>query len=219
MASRPTSPMPPPARSTPASTWRWRSSTPPTPTCPRRWSQVRRARRRSTPASGGCSRRRSGWACFDSPYVDEDRAREVLADPAHRDVARIAAERSAVLLRNEGDLLPLDAGSLRFDRGDRAAGRLQARHHRALGLRLRPGRDGDRAGRHPRQGRDSGAGRSRPRGRPSCNATVPLDVRHVRRNTAPRIPRGSTRRPSSSAPSTSPREPMSRSSSRVSGRT
>ena len=49
---------------------------------------------------------------FDEPYVDEDRAREVLADPAHREVARIAAERSAVLLRNEGDVLPLDAGSL-----------------------------------------------------------------------------------------------------------
>ena len=49
---------------------------------------------------------------FDAPYVDEDRAREVLADPAHRDVAHMAAERSAVLLRNEGDLLPLDAGSL-----------------------------------------------------------------------------------------------------------
>ena len=46
---------------------------------------------------------------FDAPYVDEDRAREVLGDPAHREVARIAAERSAVLLRNEGDLLPLDA--------------------------------------------------------------------------------------------------------------
>jgi beta-glucosidase len=49
---------------------------------------------------------------FESPYVDEERARQVLADPAHRDVARIAAERSAVLLRNEGDLLPLDAGAL-----------------------------------------------------------------------------------------------------------
>ena len=49
---------------------------------------------------------------FDAPYVDEDRAREVLADPAHRDVARIAAERSAVLLRNEGGLLPLDAEAL-----------------------------------------------------------------------------------------------------------
>jgi beta-glucosidase len=44
---------------------------------------------------------------FDAPFVDEDRAREVLADPAHRDVARTAAERSAVLLRNEGGLLPL----------------------------------------------------------------------------------------------------------------
>jgi beta-glucosidase len=49
---------------------------------------------------------------FDEPYVDEDRAREVLADPAHRDVARVAAERSAVLLRNEGGLLPLDADAL-----------------------------------------------------------------------------------------------------------
>ena len=49
---------------------------------------------------------------LDAPFVDEDRAREVLADPAHRDVARVAAERSAVLLRNEGNLLPLDAGSL-----------------------------------------------------------------------------------------------------------
>lgn len=45
---------------------------------------------------------------FDQPYVDEEQARIVLADPSHRYVARVAAERSAVLLRNEGDLLPLD---------------------------------------------------------------------------------------------------------------
>jgi beta-glucosidase len=50
---------------------------------------------------------------FDAPYVDEDRAREVLADPAHREVARVAAERSAVLLRNEGGLLPLNAAGLK----------------------------------------------------------------------------------------------------------
>jgi beta-glucosidase len=36
----------------------------------------------------------------------------VLGDPAHRDVAQTAAERSAVLLRNDGDVLPLNAGSL-----------------------------------------------------------------------------------------------------------
>lgn len=36
----------------------------------------------------------------------------MLADPAHREVARVAAERSAVLLRNEGSLLPLDAEAL-----------------------------------------------------------------------------------------------------------
>lgn len=49
---------------------------------------------------------------FEDPYVDEDAARAVLADPAHRQVAREAAERSAVLLRNEGDLLPLDPAQL-----------------------------------------------------------------------------------------------------------
>ena len=49
---------------------------------------------------------------FEAPYVDEDHAADVLADPAHRDVARMAAERSAVLLRNEAGLLPLDAGRL-----------------------------------------------------------------------------------------------------------
>ncbi|MGM7774680.1 glycoside hydrolase family 3 N-terminal domain-containing protein [Arthrobacter sp. KNU-44] len=49
---------------------------------------------------------------LDAPFVDEDNARRVLADPEHRRVAQRAAERSAVLLRNEGELLPLDADSL-----------------------------------------------------------------------------------------------------------
>ena len=55
---------------------------------------------------------------LDDPYVDEDRSREVLADPAHRDQARVAAEKAAVLLRNEpvaggqGGLLPLKADDL-----------------------------------------------------------------------------------------------------------
>jgi beta-glucosidase len=49
---------------------------------------------------------------FDAPYVDEDHAREVLNDPTHREDSRVAAERSAVLLRNEGGLLPLNPAAL-----------------------------------------------------------------------------------------------------------
>ncbi len=49
---------------------------------------------------------------FDQPFVDEEAARRTLTDPAHRDVAREAARRSAVLLRNEDATLPLDADRL-----------------------------------------------------------------------------------------------------------
>jgi beta-glucosidase len=44
---------------------------------------------------------------FEHPYVDEARARVILTTPEHRTAARLAAERTAVLLRNEGGLLPL----------------------------------------------------------------------------------------------------------------
>jgi beta-glucosidase len=43
---------------------------------------------------------------FEHPYVDEARAGGILTTPAHRTAARLAAERTAVLLRNEGGLLP-----------------------------------------------------------------------------------------------------------------
>lgn len=47
---------------------------------------------------------------FESPFVDEARAKATLAAPAHRDAAQAAAERALVLLKNDG-ILPLAAGS------------------------------------------------------------------------------------------------------------
>jgi len=44
---------------------------------------------------------------FEHPYADESRAKTLDADPENRKAAREAAQQSAVLLRNEGDLLPL----------------------------------------------------------------------------------------------------------------
>ena len=44
---------------------------------------------------------------FEHPYVDEARARQVLATPEHRTISREIAECTAVLLRNEKNLLPL----------------------------------------------------------------------------------------------------------------
>jgi beta-glucosidase len=44
---------------------------------------------------------------FEHPYVDAARAVQVLADPGHRTESRMAAEKTAVLLRNQGGLLPL----------------------------------------------------------------------------------------------------------------
>jgi beta-glucosidase len=44
---------------------------------------------------------------FEQPYVDEALLDQVVALPEHRQGARLAAQRSMVLLRNEGGLLPL----------------------------------------------------------------------------------------------------------------
>jgi beta-glucosidase len=51
---------------------------------------------------------------FEHPYTDEARVAAVLGDPAHRELARVAAQRSMVLLRNENGTLPLskDVGKL-----------------------------------------------------------------------------------------------------------
>jgi len=48
---------------------------------------------------------------FEHPYVDESRLEPTLNDPAHQQLARSAAQRSIVLLRNQGGLLPLDKNS------------------------------------------------------------------------------------------------------------
>jgi beta-glucosidase len=44
---------------------------------------------------------------FEHPYVDESRVEQVLNAPEHRQLARVAAQRSMVLLRNENQALPL----------------------------------------------------------------------------------------------------------------
>jgi len=49
---------------------------------------------------------------FQNPYAPEDAADRELLSPQQRASARIAAERAAVLLKNQGDLLPLDRTSL-----------------------------------------------------------------------------------------------------------
>jgi beta-glucosidase len=48
---------------------------------------------------------------FENPYVDLARSQQILSAPEHRVAARHAAERTAVLLRNEGQLLPLSKGA------------------------------------------------------------------------------------------------------------
>ncbi len=49
---------------------------------------------------------------FENPYVDESATASVLNAPEHREVSRIAAERSAVLLKNDSEFLPLSTEQL-----------------------------------------------------------------------------------------------------------
>ncbi len=51
---------------------------------------------------------------FDDPYVDVDQVRAAYDDPAHRALSRRLANKSLVLLKNEGALLPLskDVGTV-----------------------------------------------------------------------------------------------------------
>jgi beta-glucosidase len=44
---------------------------------------------------------------FENPYVDEAKVKSTFDNPANREAAKTAAERSAVLLKNQNNLLPL----------------------------------------------------------------------------------------------------------------
>jgi beta-glucosidase len=50
---------------------------------------------------------------FDNPYVDPDYVRRITNSPEHRQLALKAAEEAIVLLKNDGNLLPLDLKKLK----------------------------------------------------------------------------------------------------------
>jgi beta-xylosidase len=50
---------------------------------------------------------------FENPYADPDYAETVTSCQAHRDLALKAAQQAMVLLKNDGNLLPLDAAKLK----------------------------------------------------------------------------------------------------------
>ena len=111
--------------------------------CARRSRPARSTSRWWTPRSAGRSLEKLALGLFEDPYVDEDgpeltgaRRTEDLA------LAREAARRSLVLLRNEGAVLP--AGRAPDDRGARTQRRLGAQppgRLRPRGPRREPARD------------------------------------------------------------------------------
>ena len=91
---------------------------------------------------------------FDDPYVDPEEAERIVGCDAHRELALQAARETITLLKNEGDLLPLDPARHQDHRGHRpqcrsqSAGRLQRRAEaRRHGARRHP-----REARRARQG-------------------------------------------------------------------
>lgn len=76
---------------------------------------------------------------FDQPYTDEGLAEGAILRPEYREVALEVAQKSMVLLKNEGGLLPLgpDIGHLAL------IGPLADDHHEILGCWHRHGRDED----------------------------------------------------------------------------
>ena len=155
---RATWPTPAPGRSTPGSTWRWRSPTRRSRTCPRR-SRPGRGRRGGARrrACAACSRRSCGWACSTTRTSTRTGRRDGAGRPGpprgrprrRRALGGAAAQRGRpAAARPDG---------ARLDRGHRAAGRLAARHPRPVGAstststRRSPCCDG-----HPRTGPATG---------------------------------------------------------------
>lgn len=50
---------------------------------------------------------------FENPYVDVSKIDQVLNDPQSQKAARVAVQRSAILLRNEGNVLPLNKSNIK----------------------------------------------------------------------------------------------------------
>jgi beta-glucosidase len=80
-----------------------------------------------------------GMGLFERPYVDESLAGQVVLSPAYRQKALEVAQKSIVLLKNSGGLLPLGHDLKRIA----LIGPLADDHHHVLGCWHRIGRDED----------------------------------------------------------------------------
>ncbi len=76
---------------------------------------------------------------FEQPYTDQNLAAKTILKPEYRDQALEVAQKSMVLLKNEGRLLPLEAGVGQIA----LIGPLADDHHQILGCWHRIGRDED----------------------------------------------------------------------------
>ena len=155
---------------------------------------------------------------FENPYVDESfRSRRTPGYRSTATLARTAAERSVVLLKN--DRHPAAGRELdRLDRGDRPARRQQTRHPRPVGVRPRHRRDRHHPRRHPRPGWATPCVSITHRAPASRIALFPSQFDRQDPTVAPTPRRTTTTTPRSHARSNWQRQPTWRSSSWASDR-